>query len=51
MKRQSVKRGIWNICGKRKRERGDAFPLAALAAPILGNIAGVLIKKSNKWHL
>lgn len=41
-KKQSVKRGIWYIGGKRKRQRGGALPLAAFASPILGNIDGVI---------
>ena len=45
MKKQSVKRGIWYIGGRRKRQRGDVFPLAALAAPILGNLGSIGLKK------
>ena len=47
MKKQSVRRTIWYIGGKRKRRRqkGCAFPKAALAAPILGSIGSIAIKK------
>ena len=47
MKKQSVRRSIWYIGGKRKRHRqkGGAFPIAALAAPILGSIGSIAIKK------
>ena len=44
--RQSIKKGIWNI-GGRKRQRGDAFPLglvASLAGPILGEVAKPIFK-------
>ena len=45
MKKQSVKKGIWYISGRRKSLRGGAFPLAAQAAPILGNLGGIALKK------
>ena len=47
MKKQSVRRSIWYIGGKRKRHRqkGGAFPIAALAAPILGSIGSIAIWK------
>ena len=44
MKKQSLKGGIWYICGRRKRQRGGAFPLAALAAPVLGNLGVTVLK-------
>ena len=44
MKKQSVERGIWYIGGRRKRKRGGAFPLAALAAPVLGNLGAIVLK-------
>ena len=37
-----MKRGIWYIGGRRKKQKGGAFPLAALAAPILGNLGGIV---------
>ena len=47
MKKQSVRCDIWYIVSKRKRHRqkGNAFPIAALAAPILGSIGSIAIKK------
>ena len=47
MKKQSVRRGIWYIGSKRKRRRqkGGAFPIVALAAPILSSIGSITIKK------
>ena len=45
MKKQSVKKGIWYISGRRKSQRGGAFPLAGQAAPILGNLGGIVFKK------
>ena len=47
MKKQSVKRGIWYIGGRRKRQRGGAFPVAALAAPILGYLGGIVFFLKN----
>ena len=44
MKKQSVERGIWYIGGRLKRKRGGTFPLAALVAPILGNLGGIVLK-------
>ena len=44
MKKQSVKTGIWYTGGRCKRQRG-AFPLAALAVPILGNLGDIVLKK------
>ena len=47
MKKQSVRRGIWYIGSKRKRRRqkGGAFPIVALATPILSSIGSITIKK------
>ena len=47
MEKQSVRRGICYIGSTRKRHRqkGSAFPIAALAAPILGSIGSIAIKK------
>ena len=45
MKKQSIKRGIWYIDKRCKRQKGCAFPLVALAAPILGNLCGIISKK------
>ena len=47
MKKQSVRCSIWYIGGKRKRRRqkGDAFPIAALATPILGSVGSIVIKE------
>ena len=52
MKKQSVKREIWYIGGRRKRRKGDALPLAALVVPILGNLGSIVFKKifSGKIH-
>ena len=47
--RQSVKRGIWHIGGRRsKRQKGGALPfglLAGLAGPILGEIVKPIFGK------
>ena len=44
MTKQSVKRGICYIDRRRKRKRRNAFPLAALATPILGNLDSIIFK-------
>ena len=44
--RQSIKKGIWHI-GGRKRQRRGGFPLglvASLARPILGEVAKPIFK-------
>ena len=44
--RQSIKKGVWHI-GGRKRQKGGAFPLglvASLAGPILGEVAKPIFK-------
>ena len=50
--RQSVKKGVWYIGGKRKyrkrKQQGKRFPIGLVvsaAAPILGEIAKPLLKK------
>ena len=45
--RQSVRRSVWYMGGKRKRckQTGELFPVGALAASILGTLGGVVIKK------
>ena len=47
MKKQSVRRGVWYIGGRqnRRRQRGGFLPIGPLAAPILGSLDGVVIKK------
>lgn len=47
MRKQAVKRGVWYISGRRKRRRqtGGFFFVGALAAPVLGTLRGVVIKK------
>ena len=52
MKKQSVKREIWYIGGRRKRRKGDALPLAALVVPILENLGSIVFKKifAGKIH-
>ena len=46
--RQSIKKGVWHIGGRRrKRQRGGAFPLglvASLAALLLGEVAKPIFK-------
>ena len=45
--RKSIKKGVWHIGGRKKRQRGSAFPLglvASLAAPILGEVAKPIFK-------
>ena len=44
--RQSIKKGVWHI-GGRKRQKGGAFPLglvASLAGLILGEVAKPIFK-------
>ena len=50
--KQSVKKGVWFIGGKRKyrkrKQRGKGFPigvLASAAASILGEVAKPILKK------
>lgn len=47
IRKQSVKRGIWHTGVRRRCQRGGAFPLAALAAPLLGNLSGIILKKNT----
>ena len=45
-RRQSVRRGLWYMGGKRWwKQRGGMFPIGALATPILGTLGGVVVKK------
>ena len=47
-KRKSVKKGIWYIGGKRKRQRGKGLLLVLLASigvPILGEFAKPILGK------
>ena len=47
MRRQSIRRGVWRIGGR--RQTGGFFPISALAGPIIAgitsNLAGPLLKK------
>lgn len=47
MKKQSVRQGVWYIGGRQNRhlQRSGFLPIGALAAPILGSLVGVVIKK------
>ena len=44
---QSVRRGAWYMGGRRKgrTQTGGLLTVGALAAPILGTLGGVVIKK------
>ena len=44
MKKHSIKRGIWYIGGRRKKQRAGVYLLVALAAPILGGLGGIVLK-------
>ena len=48
IRKQSVKRGIGHTGGRKRQQRGSAFPLAALAVQILGNLGGIVLKKLLK---
>ena len=48
MRKESVKRGIGHIGGRKIQQRSSAFPLAALALQILGNLGGIVLKKLLK---
>lgn len=46
--RQSVKKGIWHIGGRRSKQKGGALPLgllAGLAGPVLGEITKPIFGK------
>ena len=46
--RQSVKKGIWHIGGRRSKQKGGAPPLgllAGLAGPVLGEIVKPIFGK------
>ena len=47
MKKQAVRRSVWYIGARRKRriQTGGCFPVGGLAAPVLGTLGGVVIKK------
>ena len=45
MRKQPVKHGIWHIDGRKRRQTSSSFPVAALSAPLLGNLGGVIFKK------
>ena len=50
MKKQSVRQGVWYIGyirgrQNRRRQRGGFLPIDAFAAPKLGSLGGVVIKK------
>ena len=54
MKKQSVRQGVWYIGyiggrQNRRRQRGGFLPIDAFAAPKLGSLGGVVIKK-NIWR-
>ena len=52
MRKQSIKKGIWKIGGrKRQRQREEFFPLAALAGPVLGGIPSNLARPLLKIYL
>lgn len=44
MRKYSIQRGIWYIGGRRKKQRAGVYLLAALAAPILGGLGGIVLK-------
>ena len=51
-RKQSVKRGVWYIGGRRRRQRrqkGEFLPIAGLlgsvAAPLIGEIAKPILRK------
>ena len=54
MKKQSVRRVVWYIGGRRNtpRQKGEVLPIGALAASMLGLLGGVVIKKifGGKTH-
>ena len=45
MRRQSIKKGVWYIRGCKKQQKSGFFSLASLAGPILGGLAGPILKK------
>ena len=50
-RRQPVRGSIWYMGGKRKRrQRGEMFLFGALAAPILGTLGSLVVKKTIWWQ-
>ena len=52
--KQSVKKGVWHIGGKKRRykQRGKRFPIGLIAsdaAPFLGEVAKPILKKKICW--
>ena len=49
MRKQSIRRGVWSIGGRRQQQTGGFFLIGASAGPIIGgiasNLAGPLLKK------
>ena len=48
--RQSIKKGLWHIGGR--RQNGGAFSLgllAGLAGPLIGAVAKPIFKKNSRW--
>ena len=46
--KQYIKKGVWYIGGKKRKQKGGAFPLglpASIGAPILGEIAKPILGK------
>ena len=46
--KQYVKKGVWYIGGKKRRQKGGATPfelLASIAAPVLGEVAKPILGK------
>ena len=53
--RQSIKKGVWHI-GGRRRQKGGAFLLASLAGPLIGAVAkpivggGIKRRGRRRWR-
>ena len=46
--KQYIKKGVWYIGGKKRKQKGGAFPLellASIGAPILGEMAKPILGK------
>ena len=54
MRKQSIKKVIWRMGGRRRRKQTRFFPIGTLAGPLLGgivsNLAVPIIKKYNRWQ-